>query len=219
MRLQFTHHFHVVVILKVLGGLVCTKTGGPSASGGLNVWLLNKHLPLLLLMLGYQVVNYVMQIVVVFALSSAKLRDFTFFRRFRPILNVGEYRMHEVGDQLETRGKVSQETLGLGLAVESLHLLKDWSDDHASLGDLMPHHMLQLSEETVRVTEDKMLYSFPAVELLVNLLIPDALHLLHDVSRLTTTPKREHGQAQHLANCSQLPVNVRISLDGRALPG
>ena len=88
--------------MKVLGGLVCTKNGGPSASGGLNVWLLNKHLPLLLLMLGYQVVNYVMQIVVVVALTSVKLRDLGFFRRFGPILNVGEYRMHEVGDQLET---------------------------------------------------------------------------------------------------------------------
>ena len=101
MRLQFTHHFHVVVILKVLGGLVCTKNGGPSASGGLNVWLLNKHLPLLLLMLGYQVVNYVIQIMVVVPLASVELRDFSFFRRFRPILNVGEYRMHEVGDQLQ----------------------------------------------------------------------------------------------------------------------
>jgi hypothetical protein len=73
--------------------------------------------------------------------------------------------------------------------VESLHLLKDWSDHHAALGHLMPHHMLQLSEEAVRIAEDKMLNSFPAVKLLVHLLIPDALHLLHGVSRLSPTPK------------------------------
>ena len=58
-----------------------------------------------------------MQIVVVVALTSVKLRDLGFFRRFWTILNVGEYRMHEFGDQLETRGQVFQETLGLGLAV------------------------------------------------------------------------------------------------------
>lgn len=101
MRLQLTHYFHVVVILQILGGIVCTKTGGPSACGGLNVWLINKHLPLLLLMLGNQVVNYVMQIVVVVTLPSVELSDFRFFRRFCPILNVGENRIYEVGDQLE----------------------------------------------------------------------------------------------------------------------
>ena len=103
--------------------------------------------------------------------------------------------------------------------VERQYLLKDWSDYHASLGHLMPHHVLQLSEEAVRVTEDKMLYSFPAVEFLVHLLVPDALHLLHGVSLLPPTPKREHRQAQHLPNRSQLPVYDWISLDGRPLPG
>ena len=68
-------------------------------------------------MLGYQVVNYVMQIVVVVAIPSVKVRDFSFFGRFRPILNVGEYRMHEVGDQLKAWGQVFQETLGLGLVI------------------------------------------------------------------------------------------------------
>jgi hypothetical protein len=165
-------------------------------------------------MLGYQVVNYVMQIVVVVALSSIKVRNFAFFGRFWPILNIGEYRMHEVGDQLKAWGQVFQETLGLSLVVESLHLLKNWSDDHSPLGDLMPHHVLQLSEEAVRVTKDKMLNSFPPVELLVHLVIPDALHLLHGISRLAPTPKREHDQAQHLPNSSQLPVDDRISLDG-----
>ena len=54
---------------------------------------------------------------VVVPLASVELRDLGFFRRFWTILNVGKYRMHEVGDQLETRGQVFQETLGLGLAV------------------------------------------------------------------------------------------------------
>lgn len=102
--------------------------------------------------------------------------------------------------------------------VESLHLLKDWSDYHAPLGDLMPHHVLQLSEEAVRVAEDKMLNSFPAVEFLVHLVIPYALHFFHGISRLPSTPKREHNQAQHFPYSSQLPVYDRISLDGRALP-
>ena len=52
-------------------------------------------------MLDYQIVNYVMQVVIVVALPSVKVSDFSFFGRFRPILNVGEYRMHEVGDQLQ----------------------------------------------------------------------------------------------------------------------
>ena len=82
----------------------------------------------------------------------------------------------------------------------------------------MPHHVLQLGEEAVRVTEDKMLNSFPAVELLVHLLIPDALHLLHGVSRLPPTPEREHDQAQHLPNSSQLSVYDGVPLDGRTLP-
>jgi hypothetical protein len=165
-------------------------------------------------MLGYQVVNYVMQVVVIVAFPSVKLRDFSFFWRFWPILNVGKYRMHEVGDQLKAWGQVFQETLGLSLVVEFLYLLKDWSDYHTPLSDLMPHHVLKLSEEAVRITEDKMLNSFPPVELLVHLVIPDALHLFHGISRLAPTPKREHDQAQHLPNSSQLPVDDGISLYG-----
>ena len=57
-------------------------------------------------MLDYQIVNYVMQIVVVVSLPSVKLRDFSFFGRFWPILNVCEYRMHEVCDQLQAWGQV-----------------------------------------------------------------------------------------------------------------
>lgn len=68
-------------------------------------------------MLRYQIVNYIMQIVVDVALASVKVRDFSFFGRFWPILNVGEYRMHKVGDQLQARGQVFQETLSLSLVV------------------------------------------------------------------------------------------------------
>jgi len=45
-------------------------------------------------MLGYQVANYVMQIVIVVTLTFVKVRDFGFFGRFWSILNVGKYRMH-----------------------------------------------------------------------------------------------------------------------------
>ena len=58
-------------------------------------------------MLCYEVVHYIMQVMVEIISTSHSL---LLFRGFRPILNVRQYALDEVTDQLQARRQVLKQT-------------------------------------------------------------------------------------------------------------
>ena len=97
MRFQFIHHLHVVIILEILdwlGGWI-NNSWAPPGRGHFEIRRFNQLPSLFLLVLGYEGVHYVIQIMIV-VVSSIEMVSFGLLGGFRTILNISDNSLNKV---------------------------------------------------------------------------------------------------------------------------